>query len=128
MYLEMFDGLRSHYEKRLSTKGSAGYQAAMSLSFLFGISAAAVLIIIDAHFTHDLHGVMWLYDHKALVVVFGILTAWAHVQYAKYRNVYNKVGPPMSRSWRPWFAGYCIVAALLSLIALWTVYVARPHG
>lgn len=128
MYIEMFDGLRSYYERRLGTNGSAGFQAAMSLSFLFGICAAALQVLIDAYITGSLQGTMWLYDHKLLIIVFGILTAWAHVRYAKYRNVYDTVGPPMSKSWMPWLVGYCITAGLLSLGAVWTAYLARPHG
>ena len=127
MYIEILDGLRSHYARRLTTKGSAGYQAAMSLSFLFGICTAALLIIIDASFTGGLHVAMWFYDHILLVVAFGILTAWAHVQYAKYWDVYNKIGPPISSSWRSWFVAYCIIASVLSLLALLTAYLVRPH-
>jgi hypothetical protein len=125
MYIEILDGLRSHYEKRLKNSGSAGYQAAMSMSFLFGVCAAAIFIIIDVFLSQNLHGLMWAYDHKLLVVAFGVVTAWAHVQYAKTKLVYNKSGPPISSLWRPWFVGYCFAAALLSVFALWLVYQAR---
>lgn len=128
MYIEILDGLRSHYEKRLKDKGSAGYHAAMSMSFLFGLSAAAIFIIVDAFRSRRLHGLMWLYDHKVWLVVFGIVTAWAHVQYAKTKHVYDKTGPPMSSLWRPWFIGYCIFAALLIVCALWLTYQARVSG
>lgn len=126
MYFEMLDGLRGHYEKKLGAKRSAGYQAAMSLSFLFGITIVAIFIIADAALTGSLHGTMWLYEHKIIILAFGVLTAWGHVRYSKLHGVYNKKGPATSKSWRAWFVGYCMVSVILSGSALLTAYLVRP--
>jgi hypothetical protein len=128
MYIEMLDGLRSYYEKRLKNNESAGFQAAMSMSFLFGLCAIAIFILCDLQYNGRWFATMWLYEHKLAVLAFGILTAWAHVQYAKYHNVYSKVGSPISSAWRPWLVGYSLVACLLTVVALWATYLARPHG
>ena len=100
----------------------------MSLSFLFGVNSAAILTIVDACLSHDLAAVMWLYDHKIVVLAFGVVTAWGHVQYAKYHGVYDKVGPAMSPSWWPWFMGYCVVSAALTILATCFAYMSRPSA
>ena len=122
MYAEMIDGLRSHYETRTKDKASAGYHAAMSMSFLFGVCAAALCVVVDGALTGELGFVIWAHDHWPLIALFGVGTAWGHVRYAKHRNVYHNVGPPKSSAWRSWFAAYCMTALVLLLMAVVMAY------
>ncbi len=120
MYVEILDGLRGSYEDRLQDKSGAGYQAAMSMSCLFGANAADLLVIANALSTGDLSWVAWLYDHKLLLLAFGVLTAWGHVRFAKAAGVYKKSGPAESPTWKRAFFAYC-GASLLLFLAAFTV-------
>jgi hypothetical protein len=120
MYAEIFDGLRAYYAGFPSRRATAGFNAAATLSFVFGANAASLLTVGDYLLNGNQKWSMHLFEYKSLFLLFGGVVACAHVLFGKHTGRYNSVEPARSSRWKRYLAIYvcCSVALTIGTIIL----------
>jgi len=123
-YAELWDGLRGYYASFSKERKSAGFSAAMALSFLFGVNLASIvsiLLLASGQFIYF----DWLFGNTVVLLLFGISDAYAHVRFAKSTGRYNSTDPPQSTTWKRVLTIYAVVTAALFVSAIAVAYFNR---
>ncbi len=119
MYIAIFDGLRIYYARYPSRRASAGFHAAMSMSFLFCCSLIGATTIADYLVSGNLERVTVFYGNKFALLCVGGAIAYAHVLFAKSTGRYNAVDGAAPPHWKSYLSAYTGLAAALTVAAVW---------
>lgn len=98
MYVKLFDGLRGYYCTRPKPVKDAGFQSAMSLSFLCGFNLASV-ILLAAFASRSHQFVDAIFRHRILALPLGAVVAYVHVLWAKSTGLYHDRGATRYPEW-----------------------------
>jgi hypothetical protein len=118
MYTALFDGLRSYYARYPSRRAAAGFDAAMSLSFICCVNVGSLLVVGDFLLTGSSDRAFELSGNKILLLALGIAIAVLHVVFAKRTGRYNSVAPVDSPRWKRYLWVYGAVSAGLFVAAM----------
>ena len=126
VYTELFDGLRGYYAEHARTRADAGFQAAASLSFICCVTGTAALTLGDYLINGNIQWSAALYEHKAALLLAGLLVGYAHVQFGKRTGLYNNREPSKSNRWKKYLAVYATVSAALLAGGVLVAFSSRP--
>ena len=93
MYTALFDGLRSYYAGYPSRRGTAGFDAAMSLSFVCCVNVASLFVVGDFLLNGSSARTLELFGNRSLLLALGMAIAVLHVAFAKRTGRYKSVVP-----------------------------------
>jgi hypothetical protein len=113
VYTEIFDGLRIYYAGYESRRAAAGFHAAMTMSFLFCITIGAALPIADYLINGTIDWSVALFANKPLLILAGVLSAYAHVKFGKETGRYSSVEPVPVPHWKVYLSFYATCTTLL---------------
>ena len=118
MYTELFGGLRGYYASYPNRKGSAGFEAAMTLSFIGCINVGSLLVLGNFIFDRDTQWADALFANKLLLLVVGIGVVALHVGFAKTTGKYASVEPVTTVRWKRYLVIYGCCSALAFAAAI----------
>jgi hypothetical protein len=122
VYTEIFDGLRNYYAGYESRRAAAGFNAAMAMSFLFCITITAALPIADYFINGSIEWSVALFANKPLLILAGIIIAYAHVRFGKRTGRYNSAEPAPAPHWKAYLSLYATGTTLLFVVAIFLAF------
>jgi hypothetical protein len=117
-YAQIFEGLRGYYAKYPSRRGAAGFHAAMTMSFICGIALAGGITVTDYLLHRNIDWSVALSGRKFLLLLAGVVIAYAHVQFGKSTGRYTSVAPAEPSRWKRYLCIYAGFSGLLFAGAL----------
>jgi hypothetical protein len=125
MYTELFDGLRGYYASYRSRRADAGYNAAMTLSFIFGCNLGSVITLTDFALHKNLTWSVEFFANKVLLVGIGIGIAFAHVLFGKRTGRYSSIDPSNSSKWKGYMWVYASASIFLLLSSIIVAFILK---
>ena len=122
-YSDMYDGLRSYYERVGGGRVPPAYNAAMTLSFLFCMNLGAAITLGDYLVNGNQNLSIWFFGHTMLLLLLGVGVAWLHVVFGKMTGIYGRAGPSRSPRWKSALSVYAGASGALFLAAIAAAFV-----
>jgi hypothetical protein len=123
MYVKLFDGLRGYYCTRPKPLKEAGFQSAMSLSFLCGFNLAS-LILLAAFASRNHQFVDAIFRNRILALPLGAVVAYVHVLWAKSTGLYYDRGATRYSEWARLMMVYVAMTGTLAVAACICAFIA----
>jgi hypothetical protein len=127
LYLALFDGLRGYYCRYPKERGAAGFSAASTLSFLFGINLMGTFIISDYLVSGNVAALDVAYHYRWSLLALGLVVFYAHVKWAKSTGRYDSKEPSHDPTWVRKLALYSVVSGGLFIGSIMCAFASRSN-
>lgn len=127
-YVELLDGLRSHYARRERDDWAATFSAAMLLSMLFTLNVAAFVCLADLLLHSDVQSVVRIADEPTVIVSASLIVGALHVLLANQAGIFHRRGGPKSSTLASRMRRYLTLTVCNFTLALVATVVIAPFG